>query len=143
MTRDGRQIYLERFNQIGWAVQRGRLAALYEQFKPRAILAEENSIGSVNIEALQAEGLPVRGYMMTSKSKAPLIDGLALAMEREEVVLLNDPVLKHELTAYEMKRTSTGWSYSAPSGSHDDTVIATALSLWASKWYGGEAISFV
>jgi len=143
MTRDGRQIHLERFNQIGWAVQRGRLAALYEQFKPRAILAEENSIGSVNIEALQAEGLPVKGFMTTSKSKAPLIDGLALAMEKEEVVLLNDPVLKHELTAYEMKRTSTGWSYGAPSGSHDDTVIATALSLWASKWYGGEMISFV
>ncbi|MBI1276862.1 MAG: hypothetical protein GC179_01910 [Anaerolineaceae bacterium] len=143
MTRDGRQIHLERFNQIGWAVQRGRLAALYEQFKPRIILAEENSIGSVNIEALQAEGLPVTGFTTTSKSKTPLIDGLALAMEREEVVLLNDPVLKHELTAYEMKRTSTGWSYSAPSGSHDDTVIATALSLWASKWYGGEMISFV
>ena len=143
MTRDGRQIHLERFNQIGWAVQRGRLAALYERFKPRIILAEENSIGSVNIEALQAEGLPVKGFTTTSKSKTPLIDGLALAMEREEVVLLNDPVLKHELTAYEMKRTSTGWSYSAPSGSHDDTVIATALSLWASKWYGGEMISFV
>ncbi len=143
MTREGRQIHLERFNQIGWAVQRGRLAALYEQFKPRAILAEENSIGSVNIEALQAEGLPVKGFMTTSKSKAPLIDGLALAMEKEEIVLLNDPVLKHELTAYEMKRTSTGWSYGAPSGSHDDTVIATALSLWASKWYGGEMISFV
>jgi hypothetical protein len=143
MTRDGRQIHLERFNQIGWAVQRGRLAALYEQFKPRAILAEENSIGSVNIEALQAEGLPVRGFMTTSKSKAPLIDGLALAMEKEEVVLLNDPVLKHELTAYEMKRNSTGWSYGAPSGSHDDTVMATALSLWASRRYGGEIISFV
>ncbi len=107
------------------------------------ILAEENSIGSVNIEALQAEGLPVRGFMTTSKSKAPLIDGLALAMEKEEIVLLNDPVLKHELMAYEMKRNSMGWSYGAPSGSHDDTVIATALSLWASKWYGGEAISFV
>jgi hypothetical protein len=143
MTREGRQIHLERFNQIGWAVQRGRLAALYEQFKPRMIPAEENSIGSVNIEALRAEGLPVQGFMTTSKSKTPLIDNLALAMEREEIVLLNDPVLRHELMAYEMKRTSTGWSYGAPSGSHDDTVIATALSLWASKWYGGENIAFV
>jgi Terminase large subunit, T4likevirus-type, N-terminal/Terminase RNaseH-like domain len=142
MTREGRQIHLERFNQIGWAVQRGRLAALYEQFKPRIILAEENSIGSVNIEALQEEGLPVQGFMTTAKSKTPLIDELALAIEKEEVALLNDATLKHELMAYEMKRTSMGWSYGAAPGGHDDTVMATALSLWASRRYGGAIISF-
>ena len=143
MTREGRQVYLERFNQIGWAVQRGRLTQLYEQFKPQVILAEANSIGSVNIEALQAEGLPVQGFMTTAKSKAPLIDSLALAMEKAEVILLNDPILKHELMAYEMKRTSLGWSYSAPPGGHDDTVMATALSLWAAKRFGGWLVDFV
>lgn len=143
MTRGGEQLWLERFNQIGWAEQRGRLAALYERFQPNIILAEENSIGSVNIEALQAEGLPVRGFMTTAKSKAPLIDTLALAMEKGEVKLLDDPILKHELLAYELNRTSHGWSYSAPSGGHDDTVIATALSLWASQRYGSLGISFV
>jgi hypothetical protein len=137
MTREGRQGWLERFNQIGWAVQRGRLTQLYERFRPSVILAEENSIGSVNIEALQAEGLPMRGFMTTAKSKGPLIDHLALAMEKAEVMLLNDPILKHELMAYEMKRTSQGWAYSAPPGGHDDTVIATALSLWAAKRFGG------
>src|SRR5690606_11252102 len=134
MTRSGRQIHLERFNQIGWAVQRGRLVTLYERFKPYVILAEENSIGSVNIEALRAEGLPVRGFNTTRKSKAPRIEALALATEKEEVVLLNHETLKHELMAYDMKRTSYGWSYAAPSGGHDDTVMATALSLWATRW---------
>lgn len=142
MNREGKQVYLERFNQIGWAVQRGRLMALYERFQPKVILAEENSIGSVNIEALQAEGLPVRGFMTTSKTKTPLIDGLALAMEKEEVVLLNDRVLMHELMAYELKRTSQGWSYGAPPGGHDDTVMATALSLWAMQRFGSVLISF-
>jgi hypothetical protein len=143
MTRDGRQVHLERFNQIGWAVQRGRLMALYERFKPSVILAEENSIGSVNIEALQAEGLPVRGFTTTRKSKAPLIEGLALAMEKEEVVLLDDDTLKHELMAYEMTRTMYGWTYSAPPGGHDDTVMATALSLWASQRVGRARIDWV
>ncbi|MEO8608846.1 MAG: hypothetical protein ABI690_13225 [Chloroflexota bacterium] len=50
-------------------------------------------------------------------------------MERAEVVLLDDPILKHELMAYEMKRTRQGWSHSAPPGGHNDMVIATALSL--------------
>src|SRR5690606_8817935 len=99
------------------------------------IVAEENSIGSVNIEALQAEGLPMRGFNTTRKSKAPLIEALALAIEREEVVLLNDETLKHELMAYEMTRTAYGWTYSAPPGGHDDTVMATALSLWAIRQF--------
>lgn len=143
MTREGQQVWLERFNQIGWTIQRERLVKLFEQFKPNIILAEENSIGSVNIDALQKENLPVRGFMTTGKSKSPLIETLALAMEQEDVVLLDDPVLKHELMAYEMTRTSRGWSYGAPPGGHDDTVMATALSLWASQRYGGVMVDFV
>jgi len=146
MTKGGRQIHLERFNQIGWTVQRGRLMALYERFKPAVIVAEENSIGSVNIEALRQENLPVRGFTTTFKSKGPLIEELALAMERNEVTLLNHPTLKHELMTYEMKATTYGWQYSAPPGGHDDTVVATALSLWASRRFGWgveSMISFV
>lgn len=143
MNQLGRQVWLERFNKIGWAIQRGRLADLYERYRPSVILAEENSIGSVNIEALQAEGLPIQGFMTTGKSKGALIDTLALAMETSEVILLDDAVLKHELMAYEMTRQSHGWSYRAPSGGHDDTVMATALSLWASQRYGRVYIDFV
>jgi Terminase RNaseH-like domain len=142
MNRAGEQVWLERFNQVGWALQRGRLAALYERYRPHMILAEENSVGSVNIEALRAEGLPIQGFQTTFKSKGPLIEALALAMERGEVTLLNEPVLKHELMAYALYRTSRGWGYSAPSGGHDDTVMATALSLWAMQRYGAPIISF-
>lgn len=142
MTRAGQQLWLERFNQIGWAVQRGRLAALYERFRPLLILAEENSIGSVNIEALQADGLPVRGFLTTSRSKGPLIEHLALALEQGAVALLNDETLRHELLAYEVRRTAYGWAYSAPPGGHDDTVMATALSWWAARRFGGSLLGF-
>jgi hypothetical protein len=143
MTSEGRQVWLERFNQIGWNLQRGRLAEVCRRFKPVVVVAEENSMGSVNIEALRAEGLPMASFTTTSKSKMPLIEALALAMEREEVMLLNDAVLKHELMAYEMKKTAYGWKYSAPPGMHDDTVMATALSLWATKHFSRILISWV
>ena len=68
-------------------------------WNPSAIWAEENSIGAVNIEALQAEGLPVRPFQTSSRSKKPLIEGLALAIERGEIALLPDSVLLHELAA--------------------------------------------
>ena len=127
-----KMVAMDRFNGIGWELQRGRLKVLCEKYPPFVIWAEANSIGSPNIEALQLEGLPVEGFMTTGASKPPLIESLVLAFERGEVECLNDPALIGELMAYERKVTPTGRSqYSAPEGLHDDTVIATALA-----WYG-------
>jgi len=121
-------VVYDRFNGIDWALQRGRLMTLYQQWRPEVIIAEENSIGSPNIEALQREGLPVKPFMTTAASKPPLIESLVLAFERGEIVILNDTVLKGELMAFERKVGATGRSqYSAPEGMHDDMVIALAL----------------
>ena len=136
-------VALDRFNEIGWALQRGRLAALYDTWRPEAIWAEANSIGGPNIEALQAEGLPVIGFQTTASSKNPLIESLALAIERRELALLRDPVLIGELQAYAMERLPSGrFTYNAPSGEHDDSVIATALA-WHGATHAGTGISFV
>jgi hypothetical protein len=135
-------VYMERFNQVKWSLQRGRLAALYEKWKPDVIWAEENSIGGPNIEALQAEGLPVRPFMTTAQSKTPLIESLALAFEKEELHIIDDPVVVSELQAYTMRRLPSGrFAYSAPSGMHDDTVIALALA-WHGHNYSSIGISF-
>lgn len=131
-------VWIEYFNEIGWSLQRGRLVAMYEHWKPDSIYAEENSIGDPNIEALQAEGLPVFPFMTTAQSKTPLIESLALALEKSEIGIINDPVLLNELQAYTMKRLPSGrFAYSAPSGMHDDTVIASALALYGAHSGGG------
>lgn len=127
-------LFVEHFNEIGWSLQRGRLMALAAEWQPRAIWAEENSIGSPNIEALQAEGLNVYPFLTTPSSKGPLIESLALAFERGEIAIPNNPVLIGELQAYTMERLPSGrFAYSAPSGMHDDTVIALALA-----WHGAQ-----
>ena len=131
-SEERRLVALERFNQIGWSLQRSRLVALAERWKPTVIWAEANSIGGPNIEALQAEGLPVYGFTTTATSKPPLIESLALAFERQEIVIYDDPVLLGELQAYTLERGAHGrYRYGAPPGLHDDTVIALALA-----WYG-------
>lgn len=136
-------VALDRFNQIGWTLQRGRLKALVERWQPEVVWAEANSIGAPNIEALQHDGLPMRAFMTTARSKAPLIESLALAIERGDIGLLDDPVLLGELASYGLERLpGGGYRYSAPAGSHDDTVIATALA-WYGVENGGMALSFV
>lgn len=124
------EVALDRFHQIGWAVQRDRVATLAARWHVARILAEENSIGGPNIEALgDALRLPVRGFTTTASSKPPLIQSLALALERQEAAWLDVPVATAELAAYEARVSpQTGRvSYSAPEGMHDDTVIARAL----------------
>lgn len=130
-----KQVAVDRFNQINWSLQRGRLVNLYKRWNPQLIFAEANSIGGPNIEALQAEGLPVRPFDTTAQSKGPLIEALALAIERKEITLINDRVQVAELQAYEMTRLPSGtFRYNAPDGGHDDTVMALALA-----WHGASA----
>ncbi len=138
----GQMVALDRFNTVGWGVQRGRLATVCRRWNPAVIWAEANSIGAVNIEELQAEGLPVRPFQTTVRSKSPLIEALALAIERGEIALLPDDVLLHELASYGLERLpSGGYRYGAPGGGHDDTVIATALAWYGVK-YSGVRVSF-
>ena len=139
---DGRLVALDRFNQIGWALQRGRLKTLARRWDAGVIWAESNSIGEPNIEALQNEGLPVRGFAMTAKSKSPLIESLALAIERGELTLLHDDTLLGELASYALERLpGGGYRYGAPAGMHDDTVIALALA-WHGAVHGGARVDF-
>jgi hypothetical protein len=120
---------LDRFNKIEWAFQRARLKAIVERWVVQSVMVETNSIGSPNLEALQREGMSVRGFETTGSTKPPLIQSLALALEREECHFLPDPVGRVELLSYESRINSTTGrvSYSAPDGGHDDTVIARAI----------------
>jgi hypothetical protein len=123
------QVDMDRFNKVDWALQRGRLKAMADKWKVDRILAEKNSIGGPNIEALRREGLPVLAFDTTAVSKPPLIESLVLAIEKREVTLLNDPVLINELEAYERTVSKdTGRSkYGAPESMHDDVVVSVAL----------------
>ena len=85
----------------------------------------------------------VEGLTLTQASKTELIDALSLAIERQEVRLLSDPVQMSELMGYRADRLPSGaMRYGAASGAHDDTVVALALAL-AAVQRGSGGISFV
>ncbi len=123
------EIAHDRFNKLDYAFQRQRLEALYNRYHVDLVLAESNSIGEPVIEELRRSGLNVEGFQTTAASKPPLIESLALALEKQEARWIDNPVWTAELEAYEMttSRATGRPTYSAPSGLHDDTVIARAL----------------
>lgn len=139
---NGKMVALERFNEVGWELQRSRLAGIVNKWRPQVIWAEANSIGEPNIDALVRQGFPIRRFYTSAKSKAPLIESLALAIERNEITLLDDSVLLGELADYSLERLPNGgYRYGAPVGRHDDTVIATALAWYAAN-HSGALIGF-
>lgn len=123
------EVVQDRFNQIDYAFQRGRLESLWREWDVSLIEIETNSIGMPIFEELQRSGLPVIGFETTPSSKPPLIESLALALERAECQWLNLPIATAELESYERKvsHVSGRSSYGAPVGMHDDTVMARAL----------------
>lgn len=134
------EVALVRFNQIKYSVQRDRIKDLHDVWQPYTWLAEANSMGQPNIEALQEEDYPVTAFWTTGTSKPPLIKALKRAFEKEEFQWLDDPIAKGELEAYEQKISSDGKpTYSAPEGLHDDSVVARALTLRASNMWGSLA----
>lgn len=124
----GRMIAMDRFNQIDWTLQRARLEAMATQYRPFTILAEQNSIGDVNIEELKKSGLPVKPFKTTAQSKAEIINMLSLGLEQGDIGILDDEQVISELQNYTIERLPSGaFRYTAPSGLHDDIVMALAL----------------
>ena len=125
-------VALDRFNQIDYHIQSGRIEAMATRFRPDAIVAETNSIGIPMIEQLQRMGLPIVPFTTTNASKQIAIDSLALAFERGQLRIIPDPVLMAELEAFTMEKLPSGMlRYSAPAGGHDDTVMSLAFA-----WHG-------
>lgn len=120
-------VKMVRMSGAAFDTQLARLRSLYAEYNKAAIIAEYNSMGMPLVERLQKEGLPVTAFTTTAASKHEIITALELAFDKREIIILDDPVLIAELSAFERKERAGLPAYSAPSGMHDDTVMALAL----------------
>lgn len=127
-----KQVYLDRMTDTDYATQRMRLQVLSKKYNNAVVLAESNSIGQPNIEALQSMRVPVMGFVTTNSTKAEIVQALELAFENKSIRLLDNEIQKSELSSYESERLPSGLiRYNAPEGMHDDTVMALAIAWHA------------
>lgn len=133
LNNQGRQVYWERFNRVDWEFQIAaikRVADLYNA----AIVVDATGVGDPIYQRLVQLRLNVQPYTLTSQSKKPLIDALAMAFEGGKLSLMDIPEQEAELVAYEYQFTkSRNWTANAPEGMHDDCVIALALAYHGSQ----------
>ena len=130
-------VHMDRFNRVDYNVLEDRLAALYHRFKLSNMTIEVNSIGQGVIDHLAGRGMSIIPFQTTNATKQAAITALQSAFEHGEIGIIDDPVLIGELLSFEGKRNPSGsFSYSAPEGMHDDTVMALAIA-WngINEWY--------
>jgi hypothetical protein len=144
------ELFLERFNKIEFAHQRQRILLELVRWNVSECNVEQNSIGLPNYEELVASITKhnrevaesdsgqqiltkINAVQMTSESKPQMVQSMALSLEKEQFLFLSDKTAANELRSYEAKvNPNTGRiSYSAPSGGHDDTVVARMMMLRA------------
>lgn len=129
-----KQVWMDRSNQIEYLTQVGRLEALCKRYKPALIVSEKNSMGQAIIEWVQRKKLPVFGWTTTQGTKQKMVEDLVLAFEQEQLKILDHPIQLAELQGFHAERTPSGLlRYAAPSGQHDDCVIALALAWQAAQ----------
>src|SRR5262249_27813548 len=104
-----------------------------KRYRNAPVYVDSTGAGEPVYEQLRRSGLEAHAYPFTAKSKAALIDQLVIALERRKLVLPKPdvcPELVDELEAFEFSVTENGAvRTSAPSGMHDDTVMALGLAL--------------
>jgi hypothetical protein len=121
-------VFMDRFNRVDYNVLEDRLAAVNERWHLVNMTIEANSIGQGVIDHLRTRGVVVIPFTTTSSTKQTIIQGLQSAFEHNLIKILNNPVMIGELLSFESKRTASGgFTYSAPEGMHDDTVMALAI----------------
>lgn len=139
-----REVHLNTWNQVDYTFQRDMIVAINRDWRVKWWMVEANSIGEPNIELLRLEGMDIEEFWTTASSKPRVIENLVLAIEDRQYQYIDDATATAELESYEMKKSpmTNRPTYSAPSGFHDDTVIARALATWATNgavpaFYGG------
>lgn len=134
VDREGRVVHVDRFHRLDWSQQIGRIKAVTERYNHAMTYVDSTGAGEPVFEAMRREGLRVMPYSLTSRSKAALIDNLALRMEKRELTLPRAevcPELVDELEGFEYTVTEQGnVRTGAVGGMHDDCVIALALAVW-------------
>jgi len=125
----GRQVYYERFNQISWMRQVEAVKRV-SQLYPGIVVMDSTGVGDPIYEQMCNANLPVVGVKISSASKSPLIDRLAVAFDNGQIRLMDIQQQTNELQSYEYDITAHGNTrMQAPEGEHDDTVIALALAV--------------
>lgn len=128
------QVDLLHINNMEWAEIRNRIKQVYDKWHLRSVIAERNSIGQPNIEALQNMGVYAVAFDTTNESKSAIMSNMNECIHAGGWKMLPLAVQRHEMNTFVATQLQSGaWRLAADGDGHDDTVIGNALAIWSGK----------
>ncbi len=121
---NGQICFFERW-QADWGATRKKVIQIIGS---TPTLIDSTGVGDPIVEDIQRECFRAEGYHYSAPSKQKLMEGLANAIQKGTVTIL-DGVMQDELEAFEYIYGRTGVKYSAPDGLHDDCVNSLSLAV--------------
>jgi hypothetical protein len=135
-------VLVDRFHRLDWSIQITRIQSALERFQSPRVHVDSTGAGEPVLESLRKANINAVAYPFTQKSKSALVDNLSLMLERREIKLPRPEIWPEgieELEAFEYSVSEAGnYKTGAPSGLHDDCVMALALAAWGSRRGLGE-----
>ncbi|MBN1444052.1 MAG: terminase family protein [Planctomycetes bacterium] len=127
-------VFVDRFHRLDWSVQVNRIRAATDRYHRARVLVDSTGAGEPVFESLRRAGCNAVAYPFTARTKAAVIDNLSLMFEQGLITLPRADLWPDgidELESFEFSVTDAGnVKTGAPSGVHDDCVIALALAAW-------------
>ncbi len=126
--RTGACVDMDRFQRLDWPIQKERTLAFCRKWRGLLVM-DATGAGDPIYDDLASVWPRIEAVKFTNQKKVELIQRLVVAIEQRQVSWPREwAILTDELKRYEYAIGSSGTiTYSAPSGFHDDAVIALAL----------------
>lgn len=128
---EGNVAYFDRFQRDWYSTKQEVL-----KLPKKPIVIDSTGVGDPIFEDLQREGLMIDGLKFTQNSKQQLMVGLQTGIQTGRIGYPNGLIV-NELEIFEYQYSATGVKYSAPSGFHDDCVMALALAYYNMNFKAG------
>ena len=129
-----------RLTNLDYTLQIKLLAEHLNLWKPKVVVCEENSMGTVCIELLKkAVPYKIKAVTLTNSLKIELVEALIVAFESSSITILDNPILLNELSIFscEYNPKTQNIYYGAKSPLHDDTVCSLFYCLYAASSKAG------
>lgn len=116
-----------------WPLQREAVIRMTAEWELERLVVDASTLGGdIFTSELIEAGLPIEPFQITWTSRTPLLESLAVSLERETIHFPPIPVLLRQLRGFQHRKTYSGnVKLEAPPGEHDDEVFALALALTA------------
>ncbi len=130
----GACVDMDRFNRLDWPIQKERILAFCQKWRGLLVM-DATGVGDPIYDDLARVWPRIEPVKFTNLVKTQLVQRLVVAVEQRTVSWPSAwGVLTDEMKRYEYAIGASGTiTYSAPSGFHDDCVMAIALAVAGRK----------